>query len=194
MPFLRRRNTLVAALFFASALIACDRHDRELAGVKADKVVNPAYKSIAAESVTPGLSIVHEVLPQGEPVIDGAAIFAANCSACHQITGDGVPGAFPPLNKSPYVQSANTERLSAIVLYGLQGPIQVLGQTYNNVMAPLGAVLNDKQTAAVINHIRTSWDNASFQGTPVTPEEVAATRKKYGTRAAFSIAELGEEK
>ena len=33
----------------------------------------------------------------------GEKLFLANCAACHQATGLGVPGAFPPLAKSAWV-------------------------------------------------------------------------------------------
>ncbi|MFP3802471.1 c-type cytochrome, partial [Paraburkholderia sp. SIMBA_027] len=28
---------------------------------------------------------------------DGGELFTANCASCHQASGEGVPGAFPPL-------------------------------------------------------------------------------------------------
>ena len=37
-------------------------------------------------------------------VVDGKAVFAAQCVACHQATGKGLPGVFPPLDGSEWVQ------------------------------------------------------------------------------------------
>lgn len=34
----------------------------------------------------------------------GAELFAANCAACHQADGKGLPGAFPPLAGSDYIK------------------------------------------------------------------------------------------
>ena len=62
------------------------------------------------------------------------------CIACHQANGLGVPSVYPPLAGSEWV-IGNEERIFSIVLHGLNGPIEVKGLTYANVMAPLGEVL-----------------------------------------------------
>jgi len=184
-------NAVFLGLLIASALVACQRSDRELGGVSRSKArENPDYTAIADDESVNDKTVVLAVLPMGEEVLDGKALFAANCAACHQITGNGVPGAFPPLNKSPYVTSDNVERLASIVLYGLQGEISVLGMNYNNVMAPLGGALNDKKIAAIMTYIRGAWDNKAGA---VQPEVVIAMRTKWGTRSMFNISELGKE-
>ena len=184
-------NAVFLGLLIASALVACQRSDRELGGVSRSKArENPDYTAIADDESVNDKTVVLAVLPMGEEVLDGKALFAANCAACHQITGNGVPGAFPPLNKSPYVTSDNVERLASIILYGLQGEISVLGVNYNNVMAPLGGVLNDKKIAAIMTYIRGAWDNKAGA---VQPEVVIAMRTKWGTRSMFNISELGKE-
>ena len=48
-------------------------------------------------------------------VVDGAAVFTARCAACHQATGAGLPGVFPPLAGSEWVLGKDTT-LAAIVL------------------------------------------------------------------------------
>jgi len=35
-------------------------------------------------------------------IATGESLFVANCSACHQTSGKGLPGAFPPLAGSDY--------------------------------------------------------------------------------------------
>lgn len=175
--------------------IACDRTDLEYANVKKDRVTGaPEYSASASETSTGQVTYVAAVLPQGEVALDGQALFATNCAACHQMTGGGIPGAFPPLNKSPYVLSEKTDRMASIIIYGLQGPVHVLGQEYNNVMAPLGGSLKDDQIAAIMNYIRTAWDNkGQAKGEEVKPALIAEMRKKHGARASFNIKELGEE-
>src|SRR5690606_17088547 len=37
--------------------------------------------------------------------LDGAALYQANCAVCHQPSGEGLPGAFPPLKGSPIVNN-----------------------------------------------------------------------------------------
>jgi len=181
-------NVFIAGIALA-LLVACERSDVPYGNVK-QSPDSPSYAVGANDGDAQGTSIIQAVLPAGEEVLDGKALFAANCSACHQIHGNGVPGVFPPLNNSPYVVSDKVERMAAIVLYGLQGEIPVNGVTYNNVMAGLGGALNDKKIAAIMTYIRSAWDNKAG---PVDPSVVTSVRQKYGTRAGFNINELGKE-
>lgn len=125
----------------------------------------------------------------------------SNCVACHQPNGQGIPSAFPPqAGHAPEIYNAEGGRtyMIHVVLYGLQGEIKVEGQTYNGIMTPWGALLNDEQIAAVLNHVLTSWGNDALleDFTPITPEEVAAERENtmtaqevYESRAALNIPE-----
>lgn len=90
----------------------------------------------------------------------GAALFAANCAACHQATGMGLPGAFPPLKDNPVVQDPDPTKQIAVVLHGLHGE-SVGGIAYPSTMPPFGSVLNDAQIADIINHERSSWGGHS---------------------------------
>ncbi len=111
--------------------------------------------------------------------VDGAQIFAGKCAACHQATGLGVAGVFPPLAGSPWVLESET-RLTQILLHGIQGPIDVLGTTYNGLMPPWNA-LSDEEIAAVATYIRTSWGNTAA---PVSAATVAAQRAATAARTA----------
>ena len=90
-------------------------------------------------------------------VVDGKAVFAAQCVACHQATGKGLPGVFPPLDGSEWVQG-DTRILANILLHGITGEIQVAGATYNGAM-PAFQQLGDAELAAVASYIRTAWSN-----------------------------------
>lgn len=112
----------------------------------------------------------------------GETTYSANCVSCHQANGQGIPGAFPPLaGHMPELYNAEGGRdyIIQVVLYGLQGEIDVDGTTYNGVMTPWGQ-LSDEQIAATLNHELTSWDNESLLEafSPLTPDEVAALRDK----------------
>jgi mono/diheme cytochrome c family protein len=63
-----------------------------------------------------------------DPKVLGKKLFSANCVTCHQANGQGQPGQFPPLAGSEFVLGDASNRLIAIVLKGLQGPVQVKGQ------------------------------------------------------------------
>ena len=104
----------------------------------------------------------------------------ANCVACHQQNGEGIVGAFPPLAghmSELYNAEGGRKYIINTVLYGLQGEIEVLGQSYNGVMTPWGQ-LSDEEIAATLNHELTSWGNNAlledFQ--PIQPAEVEAER------------------
>ena len=91
----------------------------------------------------------------------GEAVFTTNCASCHQTTGQGIPGAFPPLaGHAPELANAKGghEYLATLLLYGLQGEINVSGQTYNGVM-PAWAQLSDDDLAHVLNYVLSSWGN-----------------------------------
>jgi mono/diheme cytochrome c family protein len=108
-------------------------------------------------------------------VAEGKKNYMTICFACHQPTGLGLPMVFPPLAKSPYV-NGNPERFAAIILKGNIGAFKVDEKPYNNVMPPQEAVLTDDKIASVMTFVRASFGNTSG---PVSPEEVAAARKKF---------------
>jgi mono/diheme cytochrome c family protein len=178
-------------LFLVVAIAACERGQNDYAGISAKSEDAPQYAAMENVSGMSDVALVREVLPQGDEGYNGEALFNANCSACHQKTGMGIPGVFPPLNASPYVTGDNIERMASIILYGLQGKVHVLGTEYNNVMIGLGGSMNDDQLSAVATYIRSAWTNKAGA---VSSDVFKAMRTKWGTRGAFAISELGEEK
>jgi cytochrome c oxidase cbb3-type subunit 2 len=104
----------------------------------------------------------------------GRALFTATCAACHQATGEGLPGAFPPLKGNSTVNDADPTRHIQVILNGLQGA-NVGGIVYPSPMPPFGTTLSDADVASIINYERSSWGN---HGAPVTGEQVAAQRAK----------------
>lgn len=104
---------------------------------------------------------------------DGGQLYTTYCSACHGADGKGATGGqFPPLAGSPWVQG-DPNRAIKIVLHGLNGPVEVAGRTYNLEMPPQGAAIPDDQLAAILTHVRASWDNNS---PAVTPDMIQAAR------------------
>ncbi len=97
----------------------------------------------------------------------GRRVYQANCIACHQSEGQGIPGAFPPLAASDFL-NADLNRAISTVARGLDGEITVNGAKYNNVMPGLG--LGHEQIANVLTFVLNSWGNS---GGEVTPERVA---------------------
>jgi nitrite reductase (NO-forming) len=89
----------------------------------------------------------------------GKQVYMGLCFACHQPDGKGLPGAFPPLAGSDFLQ-ADRERAVRIVLKGLTGPVTVNGTTINSAMPPQEAVLTDAQIADVLTYVFNSWGNS----------------------------------
>ncbi|MDR9390917.1 MAG: cytochrome c [Trueperaceae bacterium] len=126
--------------------------------------------------------------------VDGEAVYATVCASCHQASGAGVPGAFPPLNGGHAAALATADGgrgyLVRSLLYGLQGEIVVDGMTYAGAM-PAWSTLSDAEVAAVLNYVTSAWDNAdaldaTFE--PFTPDEVAAAQGEG--LAATDVVEL----
>ena len=117
----------------------------------------------------------------------GKRVFANTCITCHQANGLGVPGVFPPLAGSEWVQGTE-ERVIRIVLLGLTGPVTVTGKEFNSSMASLGGLLKDEQIANVLTYVRSEWGNNAPE---VKPETVARIRAELGSRTApWSAADL----
>ena len=104
---------------------------------------------------------------------DGAALFAQNCSACHQASGRGIPGAFPALAGDSYVKG-DPHPLVKTLLNGRGG------------MPRFGDQLTDAQIAAVLTYVRGAWGNAA---PPLKPALVASLR----TTPASPTATAGQQ-
>ena len=105
---------------------------------------------------------------QGAMIKAGQKIFTVNCAQCHQSTGLGVAGQFPPLVGSEWVLGDAPKRLQQILLHGIQGKISVKGNEYNNAMPAWNVTLNDKQIAQVLTYVRGSLGG---NGAPMISEK-----------------------
>ncbi len=93
----------------------------------------------------------------------GEKVYAANCAACHQANGKGVPNAFPALDGSKVVNGPKAEQV-ALLLAGRP----------NTAMNSFKQ-LSDTDLAAVITYTRGAWGNTAADA--VQPAEVKASRK-----------------
>ena len=131
------------------------------------------------KDVTVVASLKVQKTPEEQVLESGARIFRGICAACHQPNGLGNSNAgFPPLVNSEWVLNASPDRIIAIVSNGLQGPVEVAGQTYNKVAMPAqGVALNNEDIANVLSYIRRNTDWGDAHNLPlVTPEQVKAVR------------------
>jgi len=125
-----------------------------------------------------------------DPVVYGKKLYESLCINCHQPTGLGVAGTFPPLAGSEWANGPE-ERIIRILLNGLKGPITVKGANFGTVPMPVigpgGSGWSDEKIAAVLTYVRQAFGNASA---PVTEEKVTEIRNKVGTRPEWSPEEL----
>lgn len=101
----------------------------------------------------------------------GKAVYTKYCLVCHQATGSGVPGMFPPLGKGSWV-GKDSKELVTILTKGLSGKVEVNGEVYKSAMPPQ-AQLTDQEIADVLSYIRSDFGN-SFD--PVDAEAVKKIR------------------
>lgn len=92
--------------------------------------------------------------------LNGQALFTTNCSACHQPTGMGIPGAFPALAGDPFVLG-DPSAPAKTVLEGRGG------------MPNFKPDLTDDEIAAILSYVRSSWGN---KAPPLAPSIVSAQR------------------
>ena len=107
-----------------------------------------------------------------QQVSRGKLVYLQHCVICHQSTGQGSPGTFPPLAKSDFLLKERRRSILALV-QGLSEPITVNGQRYHGAMPPV--VLDDQKAADVLTYARNSFGNAADA---ITPDEVKQVRAK----------------
>lgn len=103
----------------------------------------------------------------------GKDIYLKHCLTCHQKDGSGVPNMIPSLQKNNWVNGDKT-RLIKVILYGLEGEIDVAGEVYNAIM-PKQDYLTDKQVALVLTYLRQNFGN---KASVINPNEVKILRGK----------------
>jgi mono/diheme cytochrome c family protein len=142
-------------------------------GFRAD--VYPPYRSSAEVFVPP---------KEGDEEFNlGRTLYGSTCAQCHQASGSGTAGQFPPLAGSDWVTAEGPNRLIRVVLNGLKGPISISGSAFSAPaeMNPWKDTFKDGDIAAILTFIRRNKDwghNAS----KVTAEQVAAIRKLTADR------------
>lgn len=92
-----------------------------------------------------------------ENMPNGEELYSVNCMSCHQADGKGLSGAFPPLKGSRIVLDDNPEMFVRIIMKGYNpreeyAEMPAVG-TNNNLSA--------QDVTAIMNHERTSWENAA---------------------------------
>ena len=158
------------AIFCAGAYLG--RYSGNFSGDSLDPMTGPPPTKKGAATQGPGQQ--EELSPRDR----GKKIFAANCQTCHQASGQGIPGQYPPLAGSEFT-TGGSRRPAMIVMKGLQGPVKVKGQQFGTaVMQPWDKTLTDQKIADVLTYERSDWGN---NASPVTAEQIAALRKELAS-------------
>ena len=112
----------------------------------------------------------------------GYALYSKFCASCHGVDGVGNENLAPPLMDSEYV-SGSKDRLIALVLNGMQGPLTVQGKVYN-IKTPMPGIKNnpnltDKDISDLLVFLRNSF---SLSDTNIKEKDVATWRAKTKAR------------
>ncbi|HEY1976713.1 MAG TPA: cytochrome c [Candidatus Baltobacteraceae bacterium] len=168
-PFLRMLGAGAVAFV---AITACSQSSSSSA---------TSESSAAAESAAPGESppatsaptSASNMMAAGAPAGNGAKVYQTNCSSCHQVNGQGSPGAFPPLAGNPVV-TGDPAKVIHIVKFGLSGAVSVSGKTFNGMMPAWGTQLSNADIAAALTYVRSSWGN---KAPAITEAQVSGVSK-----------------
>jgi mono/diheme cytochrome c family protein len=117
--------------------------------------------------------------------VDGAAVFKDQCTACHQENAQGVPEQFPPLAKNADL-FLSPDYPVRVVLFGLEGKIEVNGKKFDSAMPPLD-VLSDQEIAAVVNYVRGHFGNAALAPKNLKPVDASVVAKLRGKKAGTKL-------
>ena len=131
------------------------------------------------------LSFISPLFAQDTAILRGRSVYMQVCFACHQPTGLGLPGMFPPLADSDWVSAKKPDRMIRMVLHGFTGPVTINGKPFTTpapLMPPQGSALSDQQIADVLTYVRDSFGG---KASAVTPDQVKAIREAEKSRTAM---------
>ncbi len=103
---------------------------------------------IAAQAAEAEKASLTAAVPMAELMALGETTYVAYCAACHQVSGAGLPPAFPALKNSPIAKGDIATHIKT-VFNGRAG----------TGMQGYGKQLTMKQIAAVVTYERNAWGN-----------------------------------
>ena len=112
----------------------------------------------------------------------GETTYIAHCAACHQVSGAGLPPAFPALKGSPVATGSIAAHID-IVLNGKAG----------TGMQAYGKQLSMKQIAAVVTYERNAWGNNTGDAVQAADVKGAAKGSGNDTETPVAVAEMVAE-
>jgi len=125
------------------------------------------YDTWVSEQQTKTASVEMDAIRQWshqELLATGEAVYAANCSSCHQKEGQGIPGMFPPIAGSDIVNGDMDAHINTVMNGVANSPMQAFGQR-----------LSDVDLAAVITYQRNAFGNTA--GDTLQPSHMRSLRQ-----------------
>ena len=120
-------------------------------------------EQIAAQEAAKAAEAAKGRMSMEELMAEGQRIYETHCAACHQVSGEGLPGVIPALKGSKMVTQDIPAHIN-IVLHGKPG----------TAMQAYAKQLSNSEIAAVITYERNAWGNNT--GDLVQPADVAAAQ------------------
>jgi cytochrome c551 len=118
---------------------------------------DPAQESVGeAFHIPEGLDSRTEIRFR-QYAVQGRVLYRQHCANCHQEDGSGLGKLIPPLAGADFLEK-HREDIACIIRWGLQGPIVVNGQEYNQPM-PANPQLKDIEIAQIVTYIFNAWGN-----------------------------------
>jgi cytochrome c5 len=110
----------------------------------------------------------------------GSPVFQHRCAVCHQATGSGVPGIYPPVKDTigAYARLPQGRTfLIHLLLFGMDGAIKSHDAIYDGLMPP-AADLSDSDLAEAINYMLRTLNAATLPRDfkPFTAMEIKTAR------------------
>ena len=123
-------------------------------GIGNATIENPAASSLSTTSIEPTV------------LTTGRQKYLNLCASCHGTTGEGMSRFAPPLKQSEWV-TGDEQKLTMIILHGMEGPVTVNGKKYDipEILPnmPSFTTLQDSDIAAIATYIRNAWGHSASE-------------------------------
>ena len=108
----------------------------------------------------------------------GATLYEQKCATCHQSSGEGIEGLYPPLQKSDFLHH-DKNKIINVLLQGLSGHIEVNGKVFTGVMHPVTGT--DDELSDLLNYVYVRFGNQRYA---FTPQEIGVLRELHSSHSS----------
>lgn len=181
--------------FREAAINGLEGREQEFKDFLGDELKDGKFRKYLDHCLTPKTTAAAFKAPRNKEHLAsfqrGEKFYITNCMACHGSDGNGLELLGPPLVQSEWVLNS-PERLAAILLQGLAGPITVKGKKYTPAAAMPGLKdapeITNADLADVMTFVRHAWNNRKGAVQPGLVEKIRGGLK--GRQTVFTPEEL----